>query len=63
MDLQHVSPSELQVAEGGGHHKNDGFSLIAPYNVGGGGFPVGDSGANPNPGPDGVEGSGKPRQI
>jgi hypothetical protein len=32
MELQPVSLSELQEVEGGGHHKNDGFSLVASYN-------------------------------
>jgi hypothetical protein len=32
MDLQPVSLSELQEVEGGGHHKNDGFSLSSSYN-------------------------------
>jgi hypothetical protein len=33
MDLQPVSLSELQEVEGGGHHKNDGWSNAAGYNV------------------------------
>jgi hypothetical protein len=30
--LQLVPLSELQEVVGGGHHKNDGFSLVAAYN-------------------------------
>jgi hypothetical protein len=33
MDLQPVSPAELQAVEGGSHHKNDGLNLVAPYNL------------------------------
>jgi hypothetical protein len=32
MDLQSVSLSELQEVVGGGHHSNDGSSLVASYN-------------------------------
>ena len=35
MDLQPVSLSELQVVEGGTHHRNDDLNLVAPYNQGG----------------------------
>ena len=36
MDLQPVSLSELREVEGGGHHKNDGWSNAAGYDVSGG---------------------------
>jgi hypothetical protein len=41
MDLQPVSLSELLEVEGGGHHKNDGGSNAAGYNVASGSWGAG----------------------